>query len=147
MVTSESGTIRRYEAGPMETWGDQLFAIPGMPAVPKCFLKGRLGMKGMEVSLNALKPGVAMPQVHRHRVNEELYLFLSGRGEFHADGELLPIEAGTCIRCEPEVGRSWRNTGQTELVFVVIQAPNRESGSAMISDGELVDEPPRWAKS
>ncbi|WP_425396778.1 cupin domain-containing protein [Aeoliella sp.] len=133
-----------FESGPMSHWKDFRFQIPGLPATAKGFLKDRLGMSGMEVSLNVLGPGDQMPFLHRHRENEELYLFLSGTGEFQADAQLFPIVDGTCVRCAPAVKRSWRNTGTTDLHFVVIQAPNTPTPGSMIDDGEIVSEPPQW---
>ena len=135
---------RVFEAGEMASWSEFRLRVPGLPPAAKCFLKDRIGLNGMEVSLNAMQPGQAVPFVHRHRSNEELYIFLSGDGEFQADGKTFPIRAGSCIRCAPEVRRSWRNSGKSELIFVVIQAPNQAMATSLIQDGELVEEPLCW---
>ena len=135
-----------HEAGPVADWGAFRFEAPGLPAIAKYFLKERLGLTGMEVSLNSMPPGQGMPFVHRHRRNEELYLFLSGEGEFQSDGEVRPVRAGTCVRCAPAVGRAWRNTGREPLVFVCVQAPAGAYGPGKtVEDGELADEAVRWA--
>ncbi|WP_442483187.1 cupin domain-containing protein [Aeoliella sp. SH292] len=141
-----TATTRVHQAGPMTAWNEFRLAIPGLPPAAKQFLKEPLAMNGMEISLNSMLPGQGMPFVHRHRENEETYLFLSGTGEFQADGEVFAIEPGTCVCCAPEVGRSWRNTGADELLFVVIQTPNQPMATSTVADGERVDEPLCWVK-
>ena len=110
-MQSISTSYSVVEAGPMPEWSNFRFRRPGIGSIPKFFLKERLDLSAMEISLNMLPPGIGMPFTHLHRENEEVYLFLSGEGEFQADGNLFPIRAGSCIRCAPEVSRAWRNTG------------------------------------
>jgi mannose-6-phosphate isomerase-like protein (cupin superfamily) len=129
----------------MHQWSGFRFVHGNLPPAAKQFLKEPLAMNGMEISLNSMLPGQGMPFVHRHRENEETYLFLNGIGEFQADGEVFAIEPGTCVCCAPEVGRSWRNTGAGELLFVVIQTPNQPMASSKVADGERVDEPLCWS--
>lgn len=118
--------LRALQVGPASTWGKAevpAHLLPkGMRVVGKRFLKTDLALSSMEVSLNSMPPGRGMPFVHRHQANEELYLFLEGRGEFQADDAVFPIEPGSCFACAPELGRAWRNTGDSPLVYVVIQA-------------------------
>ena len=136
------------QVGGMPEWSGFAYTrFPSRPPVAKRFLKNELGLTSMEISLNHMKPGDGMPFVHRHRENEEVYLFLDGAGEFQADGELHPIQPGSCFRCAPAVGRAWRNTGSTPLVFVVIQAKDESYGPlGHTQDGELVREPVLWRK-
>jgi mannose-6-phosphate isomerase-like protein (cupin superfamily) len=114
-------------------------ATPG-----KRFLQEALGLSGMEVSLNALPRGAGTPFVHRHRRNEEVYLFVAGRGQFQVDGETFGVGEGTVVRVSPEGGRALRNVGDGPLVFVVVQAPAGQIGGATISDGELVSPSVSW---
>ena len=143
-VKVEKENFKVFEAGATQTWSSHIFEIPGLPAKAKCFLKERIGMLGMEVSLNSMSPGETMPFVHRHKSNEELYLFLDGEGEFQADGRVFPVSPGTCVYCEPAVRRSWRSTGTKSLTFVVVQSPHREMATSQVFDGEVVDEPVQW---
>ena len=134
-----------FEAGAPDQWGSFDFRVKGLPPLAKGFLKERMGLTSMEVSLNELPPGAGLPFLHRHRTNEELYIFLGGTGEFEADGETLPIQPGTCIRCARAVARSWRNTGDEPLRFLVIQAPEgnyRSEGTT--TDGEPAEGNPKW---
>ncbi|MDA8363791.1 MAG: cupin domain-containing protein [Gammaproteobacteria bacterium] len=114
------------------------------PVPGKTFLKDGLGLTGMEVSLNHVPAGTAIPFYHRHHANEELYLFLSGQGEMQVDGKSFPVTEGSAVRVAPEGKRAWRNTGDCALVFVVIQARNKSLPQGDISDGELVSEEVVW---
>lgn len=142
---SADSDVSVFEAGPTAHWSSFRLDIAGLPGMSKLFLKDRLGLTGMEISLNSMAPGEDMPFVHRHRDNEEVYVFLSGDGELQADGRLIPIRAGTCIRCGPAVRRSWRNSGTGPLIFLVIQAKAGSYGpTRAVEDGELVPEKPLW---
>ena len=103
-------------------WGEHGYVHPRLGEVKgKVFLREILGLSGMEVSLNALPPGGACSFLHAHKQNEELYVFLSGEGEFQVDGKVFPVEAGSAVRVAPEGMRAWRPTGSEPLSFLVIQ--------------------------
>lgn len=134
-----------YEAGTTSDWNHFQFKAPNGLTVQKGFLKNELGLTAMEVSLNWLPPGAGMPFTHRHQVNEELYVFLTGFGEFQVENDILPIKPGTCIRCDREVNRAWRCTGDEPLTFIVVQAPAGGYGpKATIEDGMKGDVPLAW---
>jgi len=48
------------------------------PQYGKLFLKHELGLTGMEVSINKMAPGEQMPYSHKHKTNEELFIFIKG---------------------------------------------------------------------
>jgi len=134
-----------YEAGAISGWNHFQFTTASGLKIPKGFLKNELGLTSMEVSLNWLPPGAGMPFTHRHQVNEELYVFLTGSGEFQAGDEVFPIKPGTCVRCDREVDRAWRCTGEEPLTFLCIQAPAGGFGpKANIEDGMRGSVPVAW---
>ena len=111
------------EIGAPETWGDLHVVHPKLGRVPgKHFLQESLGLTGLEISVNAFPAGRVFPVRHHHRENEEVYLFLSGSGEFEVDGEVLPIGPGSVVRIAPEGVRGFRCLGADPLTFVCIQA-------------------------
>ena len=57
-------------------------------------LHDALQLTGCEVSINRLPAGAAVPFVHAHKVNEELYGVLEGAGEIYIDGKVHKIAAG-----------------------------------------------------
>ncbi len=117
-------------------------AKQGFPG--KLFLIGQLGLTGMEVSLNVLPPGGAVPFYHKHQINEELYIFIKGKGQFQVDDEVIEIGEGTVIRIATGGERTWRNNSEDDLYYIVIQAPEGGFEGGSIGDGEGVKRPVRW---
>lgn len=133
------------EMGPVTSWSDFVLEGPGgLFMRGKGFLGQRLGLTGVEVSLNAMAPGQSVPFSHAHKQNEELYLFLSGSGEMLLDNEIVKVGAGSAVRIKPAVVRCWRNTGDVPLTCVVVQAKAGSLEQATRSDGIVPPEPPRW---
>lgn len=132
--------VTRLEAGPIQQWQRWEFAHPQLarPAKGKLFLNEALGLTGMEVSLNSLPAGATVPFFHRHREHEELYLILSGKGEFQVDGELYTVREGSALRIAREGVRSWRNVGDEPMTYIVVQATEGSLAQSGIGDGELV---------
>jgi uncharacterized cupin superfamily protein len=56
----------------------------------KLFINALVGLTGSEISFNALPPKASMPFYHKHTENEEVYIVLSGIGEFQIDDEINP---------------------------------------------------------
>lgn len=101
----------------------------------KKFLKEELDLTSMEVSINKFPPDNAMPFSHKHRENEELYLFLKGKGEFCVDGEWFDVQEGSAVRVSPDGVRTWRSSKSDELIFIVIQAKAGTMKESTIEDG------------
>jgi mannose-6-phosphate isomerase-like protein (cupin superfamily) len=122
------------------------FQLPGMKdRYPgKLFMKEPLGLTGLEMSLNRLPPGGEIPFLHRHRENEELYIFIKGRGRFQVDGEVLEVGEGSVIRVAPDGVRAWRNDSDEDLYFIVIQVRADSMPDAYIADGESVPGKAEW---
>lgn len=119
------------------------------PALPfevegKVFLNSLLALTSAEISLNKLPPGASMPFYHRHRLNEEIYIFIKGTGEFQVDDDVFPVSEGTVVRVAPDGVRCWRNLSSEPLYYVVIQAPaSGYKSGANIGDGAIVPAPSR----
>ena len=79
-----------------------------LESAPRSELHDALGLTGCEVSVNALPAGAAVPFVHRHVKNEEVYGVLEGRGELYIDGEVVELKAGDWFRISPEGRRAIR---------------------------------------
>ena len=107
----------------------------------KQFLREELDLTSMEVSINKCPPGDSMPFIHKHRENEELYLFLKGKGEFCVDGEWFDVQEGSAVRVSPDGARTWRSSKTDELIFIVIQAKAGTMKGSTIEDGIPVPQP------
>lgn len=130
------------EAGPFSS----LLSMSKDPIPGKYFLKDRLGLTGMEVSLNQLPEGGSIPFYHTHHENEELYLFIGGRGQFQVDGQIFDVEEGTAISVSPEGERTLRNNGTGDLYFIVIQAQAGSLRQWVESDGTILNKPVAWGE-
>ncbi|WP_373232750.1 cupin domain-containing protein [Cohnella sp.] len=128
------------EAGPFSS----LLSMSKDPIPGKYFLKDRLELTGMEVSLNQLPEGGAVPFYHTHRENEELYLFIGGRGQFQVDGQIFDVKEGTTVRVAPEGERTLRNNGTGDLFFIVIQVQAGSLRQWVKTDGVVLDKPVTW---
>jgi mannose-6-phosphate isomerase-like protein (cupin superfamily) len=131
----ETKDLRRYQ-----------FKHPARPIAThgKVFLQELLGLNGMEISFNILPPGKSMPFHHKHRNNEEVYLFLRGQGQFQIDGKVHDVREGTAVRVSPDGVRSWRNHSTEDLFFVCIQAKAGSIDGGTTSDGQGVPGPVQW---
>lgn len=135
-----------FEAGPLENWTQFRLAPPEAPRPVrgKYFLKNFLNTEGLEMSINSLPPGAAMPFVHRHVKNDEIYFIIKGTGQFQAGAELMDVSEGFFIRLSPEVPRVWRNNSTEPLYYLVIQYHSDSRIEGGTTDGELVDQPIAW---
>lgn len=108
-------------------------------AAPRTELHETLGLTGCEASVNILPEGAAVPFIHSHKENEELYIVIAGEGKLYLDGEITTIKAGDAFRIAPHGKRCI--AAVTELKFVCVQS---QSGSlkgytmtdAVIEDGK-----------
>ena len=123
--------------GPFEKLDQYFFKHPKLTegVAGKQFLKEELGLTSMEVSLNKFPAGTSMPFSHKHRENEELYIFLKGKGEFCVDGNWFEVQEGSAIRVAPNGVRTWRSSSSEELLFIVIQAKAGTLEGSSIQDG------------
>jgi mannose-6-phosphate isomerase-like protein (cupin superfamily) len=111
------------------------FGMPdGMAAhFPKRELDCKIGAVGLE----RLAPGFRTPFGHRHKVQEELYVVVSGSGRVKLDGEIVDVRQWDVIRVPPETMRNFE-AGPDGLEVLAFGAPIAEE-----SDGEIV--PGWWA--
>ena len=134
-----------FQAG---AWGDlgqySFQPNPELKVNGKLFLGPKVGLHGAEVSMNRFPAGAAMPFFHKHKKNEELYIFVGGTGEMVIDDERIPVREGTVVRVSRPSARAWRNTSDQDLYFICVQY--RESGEEVreIGDGEVVPRPLPW---
>ena len=133
--------------GELEGLDNYKFSHPSLPfeVEGKVFLNPLLGLTSAEVSLNKLPPQESMPFHHKHKQNEETYIFIKGNGEFQIDDQRFPISEGTVIRVAPDGVRCWRNLSSEPLYYIVVQAPmGAYHENNTIRDGMTVQKPVQW---
>lgn len=101
----------------------------------KAFVKELVGTTGMEVSFGSLASGEAAPFFHHHKQNEELYIVISGEGEFTLDGQVVAVGSGSLVRIAPAVSRCVRCTSAEPLVYICIQAKEGSLEQYTMTDG------------
>ncbi len=146
MEIKQGNHFSSLDLGDLKDLMQYSFKHPLLPAPVegKKFLRDDLSLTGMEVSLQKLAPRTPIPFYHQHKENEELYLFLKGSGEFQIDGEIVPIREGTAIRVAPSGVRTWRNTSDEPLYYIVVQAKVNSIAGSDTSDGLRVKERVSW---
>ncbi len=113
--------------------------IPG-----KVFGGAALGTTGGEFSFQVFQPSAETGFLHAHKTHEELYFFLSGKGEFQVDGEVIPVAEGSVVRVAPDGKRSVRNNGTAPLVMLCVQYRGGTFTPEDAADGVLLNEPVKW---
>ena len=130
--------------GPFAELLNYRFSLPALNGreVPgKVFVKDALQLTGVEMSYNCFPPGFSMPFLHAHRDNEEVYLFLSGQGEFMVDGEAFAVSEGSVVRVAPGGSRAYRNAGEAPMYFIVLQVKHGSEPASGIADGVPMGKP------
>jgi mannose-6-phosphate isomerase-like protein (cupin superfamily) len=111
----------------------------------KVFLKQILDLTSSEISVNNLPPNKAIPFYHKHHLNEEIYIFVQGQGEFQVDDCVFPVSEGSIVRVDPEGERCLRNTSDCEdLCWIVIQSRAGSYPDHTIQDGVGVQKRVSW---
>ena len=121
--TRKGTNFTAYESGLRKDWPAHAVEVPGLGKIPgKLFLKDVLGFTGCEISINSMAPGAGMPIYHQHQQNEEVYIFIQGKGQVQVDGEMIEVQEGSIVRIAPNGERIWRNNSNESLLYIVIQA-------------------------
>lgn len=104
-----------------------------------------LALTGCEISFNHTPAGQFTPFVHAHKLNEEVYIVISGKGEFMVDGEEFAIQEGSVIRVAPKGERAIK-AGSEDLTYICIQAQADSLTQATTDDGVILESKASWMK-
>ena len=80
-----------------------------------------LGLRGLGANLYVVPPGKTAVPFHRHHTSDEMFLVLSGAGEYRIGDQRLPFRAGDCLGA-PAGGDAHQifNTGSEPLRYVAL---------------------------
>lgn len=101
----------------------------------KAFLHDLLGLTSCEISISVMPEGVKLPFNHKHKENEEVYIFLKGEGTMTLDGDVIEVKEGSCIRVLPNVVRTME--AKTDLQYICVQAKVNSLVQFGLGDAEL----------
>jgi|UniRef100_UPI00402A3C87 mannose-6-phosphate isomerase-like protein (cupin superfamily) len=142
---ASAANFSAISVGALNELGDYVLELGPEVKIPgKVFGGAALGATGSEFSFQVFQPGTESGFLHTHKNHEELYFFLSGKGEFQVDGEVFPIAEGSVVRVNPAGRRSVRNNGTTPLVMLCVQYRGNTFTSEDAADGVILNEEVKW---
>ena len=131
--------------GKLSELGDYVLELgPGVKIPGKVFGGAAVQATGGEFSFQMFQPGTETGFLHTHKNHEELYFFLSGRGEFQVDGQVFPVGEGSVVRVAPAGVRSVRNNGDEPLVMLCVQYRGGTFTAEDAADGNILGEKVVW---
>lgn len=143
--TRKGNNFTSYEGGARKDWPNHSIELPGLGKVSgKHFLKDILGFTGCEISINSLPPGAGMPFYHQHKDNEEVYIFIQGKGQMQVDDEVINVQEGSIVRIAPNGQRTWRNNSNEALLYIVIQMKENSLRQYGLGDGIVAEKAVAW---
>ena len=101
----------------------------------KAFLHDLLDLTSCEISVNSMGAGVKLPFNHKHKQNEEIYIFLKGNGSMTLDNEIIDVKEGDCIKVLPQAVRTME--AKSDLQYICIQAKTNSLEQFGLGDAEL----------
>ncbi|HZD39152.1 MAG TPA: cupin domain-containing protein [Terriglobales bacterium] len=127
------------------------FSLPLGKLKEKEFLSRRMGCKGVGFSYVRYKPGEGASYVHRHKVQEEVFIAVEGTGTIILDGKRVSMPQGTIVRVSPTVYRAIGNDSNEDVVFLILGAvPPKKfplGNRTLLGDGiPNRNKVPRWKK-
>lgn len=134
-----------YESGARKNWPAHTVELPNLGEIPgKQFLKDLLGLTGGEISLNSMAPGASMPIYHQHQQNEEVYIFIQGKGQVQIDGKVIDVQEGSIVRIAPGGERTWRNNSDEPLLYIIIQMRENSLEQYGLGDAKVSEKVVSW---
>lgn len=131
--------------GKLNELGDYVLELGPEVKIPgKVFGGSALQATGAEFSFQLFAPRTETGFLHTHKNHEELYFFLSGKGEFQVDGKIFPIGEGSVVRVAPAGARSVRNNGTEPLVMLCVQYRGATFTAEDATDGNILNAKVEW---
>src|SRR5438093_2236406 len=131
--------------------GYSKMVLPFNQVKEKEFLSRPMGCKGVGFSFVRYKPGEGATYVHRHKVQEEVFITLEGTGSIILDGKRISMPEGTIVRVAPRVYRALGNDSNKDVIYMILCAIRPKNfplvGRTLLGDGiPNRKKVPRWKK-
>ncbi len=141
----EGKNLTAVDFGKLSDLGEYMLELSPEVKIPgKVFGGALVGATGGDFSFQAFAPGTETGFLHTHKTHEELYFFLSGKGEFQVDGKVFPVKEGSVVRVAPSGKRSVRNNGAEPLVMLCVQYRGATFTKEDATDGVILNEKVEW---
>ena len=129
MSDSEGPDIQVLQIGAIDEWRSHYGGFrPESSRDGRRVVDHELVTQYIGITANSYEPGEEAGYWHAHAQLEEVYVFLTGRGEMGLDDVVQPVKPGTVVRVGQGVMRSWRATPDTPepLTWLCIRAGGTE---------------------
>jgi mannose-6-phosphate isomerase-like protein (cupin superfamily) len=80
------------------------------------------GSRDLDYRISMYQP-MARVEVHKHKVQEQIYHVLEGEGLMQIDGKAHVVRKHDVIYLPPGVEHAIENTGLVDLIFLVVTSP------------------------
>ena len=107
------------------------------PDLEARFASGALGLENSGLSYQRFAPNYRLPFGHKHKAQEEVYVFVGGSGRMKLDDEVVDVKQWDVVRIQSPTMRGLE-AGPDGLELVAFGAPNT---GAVDEDVEMV---PGW---
>ena len=94
------------------------------------FMRVDLGCENCGVTYLRIAPNFRIPFGHHHKVQEEVYMLVSGSARIKLDDEVYDLAPWTAVRMSKDVNRGLE-AGPEGAEFVLVGAPNTGPGDAI----------------
>jgi hypothetical protein len=102
------------------------------------FMRVDLGCENCGVTYLRLAPGFRMPFGHTHKVQEEVYVLVSGSARIKIGDDIHDLEPWSAVRLSKDAMRA-TEAGPEGAEFILVGAPNTGPGDAVIEQGWWTD--------
>lgn len=146
-VRTLSGTnFAAVHTGPLSNLDDHKLGVPALnrKVRGKLFIKEYLAATAMQISMNKLPAGGSVPFYHKHKENEEAYIFVGGQGQMQVDGQIFDVEEGTIVRVATAGNRCLRNNSTSDLYYICVQAREGSLNIDTFEDGVRDEAQVNW---
>src|SRR6266513_3555720 len=119
--------------------GYSKMVLPFNQVKEKEFLSRPMGCKGVGFSFVRYEPGEGAAYVHRHKVQEEVFIPLKGTGSIILDGKRISMPEGTIVRVAPRIYRALGNDSNKDVIYMILGAVPPKNfplgGRTLLGDG------------
>lgn len=144
-MKDKTNDYSKIELGKFSNLSENVFQpSPDFKLEGKVFVKDDLGLTSSEISFNTMQPGAALPFLHKHKENEEIYLAIKGEGQMLLNDNYVDMKEGSIIRVATDTERAIRNNSSEPFTFIVIQAKENSLQGSNVSDGYGIEKKPNW---
>lgn len=142
---SEGTSYTAVSVGKMAELSEHTLVLaPGINIPGKVFVGKAIQANGGELSFQSFAPHTETGFLHTHKTHEELYIFISGKGEFQVDGKIFSVCEGSVVRVAPNGKRAVRNNGSEPLVMICVQYKANTFNESDATDGEILEGKVTW---